>query len=79
MLSPFLRLLRRRPGPTPRIEYHQRPPGTRHRERHQNGDDDGQAGEDHGLLPSVARRQLSAVSVCSPGCLPLKFTQVDRN
>jgi hypothetical protein len=79
MLSRFLRPWRRRSGPAPRIEYHQRPPDARHRERHQSGDDDGQAGEDHGLLPSVARRRLSAVSVCSPGRLPLKFTPVARN
>jgi hypothetical protein len=79
MLSRFLRPGRRRSGPTPRIEYHQRPPDARHRERHQSGDNDGQAGEDHGLLPSVARRRLSAVSVCSPGRLPLKSTSVGRN
>jgi hypothetical protein len=54
VMSPLLRPGRRRSGPAARIEYHQRPPDAGHCERHQNGDDDGQAGEDHGLLPSVA-------------------------
>src|SRR5437868_15524455 len=34
-------------------------PDARHRERDQNQDDDGQAGEDHGLLPSAARDRKS--------------------
>ena len=79
MMSPLLRPGCRRPGPAARIAHHQRPPDARHCERHQNGDDNGQAGGDHGLLPSAAPGQLSTVGVCSPGRLPLKFTQVVRN
>jgi hypothetical protein len=56
MMSPLPRPGRRRAGPATSIAHHQRPPDARHCERHQNGDDGGQASEDHGLLPSVAPR-----------------------
>jgi len=55
MMSLLLRPGRRRAGPSTSIAHHQPPPDARHCERHQNGDDGGQASDDHGLLPSVAR------------------------
>src|SRR5690348_8270566 len=77
------------PAPAARIEYHQRPPDARHCEPYQNGDDDGQAGENHSLLPSttpggVVRHWRLLPRVCSPGAcssrrLLLKLTQVARN
>src|SRR5690348_13813538 len=65
------------PAPAARIEYHQRPPDARHCERRQNGDGDGQADEDHGLLPSATPggavrrwRLLPPASVPPGACSP---------
>src|SRR5690348_2964069 len=53
MVSPLVGPGRWRSGPVARIGHRQLPPDARHRERHEHGDDDDQADEDHGLLPSV--------------------------
>jgi hypothetical protein len=80
MMSPLLRPGGwRRPGPAARIEYHQRPPDARHCERHQNHDDDGQADEDHDLLPSATPGGAVRRWRLLPRAPAFKFTQVVKN
>ena len=66
MMSPLLRPGRRRAGPAASIAHHQPSPDARYCERQQNGDDGGQAGEDHSLLPSATQGSCPPLASCSP-------------